>query len=166
MTAPESIAASINQIEEKKQNLKKVFDDLQAHRSLLSPSFNLSWSEIDSHFSSLQSSLFNRFRLLQSAATPPDSNKIEASEADTTEAPVHWPELRKFCEKMDGKRLGKYMIDNSKKRMSMNLELPAAIRCSENPAALILDAIEGSYHCSSPSSSSSARAIEGSSFCY
>ncbi|KAL1204946.1 FRIGIDA-like protein 2 [Cardamine amara subsp. amara] len=160
MTAPESIAASINQIDEKKQNLKKAFDDLQAHRSLLSPSFDLSWAEIDSHFSSLQSSLFNRFRLLQSAATPPDSDQIEASVDDTTEAPVVWPELRKFCEKMDGKGLGKYMIDNSKKRVSMNLELPAAIRCSENPAALVLEAIEGSYHCSSPSSSSSARAID------
>ncbi|XP_010499727.1 PREDICTED: FRIGIDA-like protein 2 [Camelina sativa] len=158
MTAPESIAASINQIDEKKQNLKKAFDDLQAHRSLLSPSFNLSWSEIDSHFSSLQSSLLDRFRLLQSAAPPPDSDKIEASTAETT---LVWPELRKFCEKNDGIGLGKYMIDNSKKRLSINLELRDAIRCAENPAALVLDAIEGCYHCSSPSSSSSssARAI-------
>lgn len=160
MTAPESIAVSINQIDKKKQNLKKAFDDLQAHRSLLSPSFNLSWSEIDSHFSSLQSSLFNRFHLLQSAAPPPNSEKIEASTADMTETPVLWPELRKFCEHNDGIGLGKYMIDNWKKRLSLNRELPDAIRCSENPAALVLDAIEGSYHCSSPSSASSARAID------
>ncbi|CAA0260764.1 Frigida-like [Arabidopsis suecica] len=157
MTAAESIAASINQIDEKKQKLKKAFDDLQAHRSLLSPSFNLSWSEIDSHFSSLQSSLFNR---LQSAVTSSNSGNIETPTAVTTETPVLWPELRKFCEKNDGKGLGNYMIENSRKRLSINEELPNAIRCSENPAALVLDAIEGSYHCSSPSSSSSARAID------
>uniref|UniRef100_A0A1J3JZF9 FRIGIDA-like protein n=1 Tax=Noccaea caerulescens TaxID=107243 RepID=A0A1J3JZF9_NOCCA len=153
MTVPESIAAAINQIDEKKEKLKKAFDELETHRSLLSPSFNLSWSEIDSHFSSLQSSLSNRLRLLQSAAPIPDSEKIEAS---TTEAPLLWPELRTFCENMDGKGLGKYMIDNSRKRMSINHELPAAIRFSANPAALVLDAIEGSYHCSP-----SARAIDG-----
>lgn len=157
MTAAESIAASINQIDEKKQNLKKAFDDLQAYRSLLSPSFNLSWSEIDSHFSSMQSSLFNRFRLLQSAATTSNSDIIEPSTAVTTETPLLWPELRKFCEKNDGKGLGNYMIDNLKKRLSIYQELPDAIRCSENPAALVLDAIEGSYHCSS---SSSARVID------
>ncbi|EOA36098.1 hypothetical protein CARUB_v10011101mg [Capsella rubella] len=160
MTEPESIAASINQIDVKKQKLKKAFDELQAHGSLLSPSFNLSWSEIDSHFSSLQSSLLDRFRLLQSVAPNPNSDKIEASTADTTETQVLWPELRKICEKNDGLGLVKYMIDNSKKRLTINPELPGAIRCSENPSALILDAIEGSYHCSSPSLSSSARAID------
>ncbi|CAA7026707.1 unnamed protein product [Microthlaspi erraticum] len=158
MTVPESIAAAINQIDEKKEKLKKAFDELETHRSLLSPSFNLSWSEIDSHFSSLQSSLSNRFRLLQSAAPIPESDKIEASAEDTTEAPLVWPELRTFCENMDGKGLGEYMIDNSRKRMSINYELPAAIRCSANPAALVLDAIEGSYHCSP---SATARAIDG-----
>ncbi|VVA93250.1 unnamed protein product [Arabis nemorensis] len=155
MTSPESIFTAINQIDEKKDKLKKAFDDLQAHRSLLSPSFNLSWFEIDSHFSSLQSSLFNRLRLLQSAASCPDSDEIETSKADTMT--VNWPELKTFCEKMDGKGLGKFMIENSKKRVSINLELPAAIRCSMNPAALVLDAIEGSYHCCS---SSFARRID------
>ncbi|CAH2034786.1 unnamed protein product [Thlaspi arvense] len=60
---------------------------------------------------------------------------------------------------MDGKGLGQYMIDNSSKRLSISLELPEAIRLSANRAALVLDAIEGSYHCSP--SSSSARAIDG-----
>ncbi|ESQ33646.1 hypothetical protein EUTSA_v10009580mg [Eutrema salsugineum] len=162
MTETETIAAAIDQFDEKKKKLKNAFDDLQAHRSLLSPSFDLSWSEIDSHFSSLQSSLLNRFRRLQSAATCPESERIKASAADTTEAPLLWPELRTYCEKMDGKGLGKYMIDNSKKRLSINQELPEAIRCSANPAALVMDAIEGSYHCSpSSSSSSSARTFDG-----
>ncbi|KAL0695914.1 hypothetical protein Bca4012_063094 [Brassica carinata] len=146
MTAHESIALAINQIDEKKQKLKKAFDDLQAHRSLLSPSFNLSWSDIDSHFSSLHSSLSNRFRLLQSHKTEP-----------SPETPLLWPELRSFCENMDGKGLGKFMVDNSNKRLSIKPELAEAIRSSSNPACLVLDAIEGSYHCSP---SSSARAID------
>ncbi|KAG2270112.1 hypothetical protein Bca52824_064667 [Brassica carinata] len=151
MTAPESIALAIKQIDEKKQKLKKAFDGLQAHRSLLSPSFNLSWSDIDSHFSSLQSSLSDRFRLLQ-------SDKTEPPPAVTTETPLTWPELRTFCENMNGKGLGKFMIDNSNKRLSIKPELAQAIRSSSSPAALVLDAIEGSYHCS-PSSSADARRI-------
>ncbi|CAH8382252.1 unnamed protein product [Eruca vesicaria subsp. sativa] len=150
MTAPESIALAINQIDEKKQKLKKAFDDLQAHRSLLSPSLNLSWSDIDTHFTSLQSSLCNRFRLLQ-------SNKTEPPPENTTETPLLWPELKTFCENMDGKGLGKFMVDNSKKRLSINPELAQAVRSASNPAALVLDAIEGSYHCSP---SSSPRAID------
>ncbi|KAJ0231004.1 Inactive FRIGIDA-like protein 2 [Hirschfeldia incana] len=146
MTPPESIALEINQIDEKKRKLKKAFDDLQAHRSLLSPSFNLSWSDIDSHFSSIQSSLSNRFGLLlQSDKTEPSPTLL-------------WPQLRTFCENMDGNGLGKFMIDNSNKRLSIKPELEQAVRSSSNPAALVLDAIEGSYHCSP--SSSSARAID------
>lgn len=145
MTAHESIALAINQIDEKKQKLKKAFDDLQAHRSLLSSSSfnNLSWSDIDSHFSSLQSSLSNRFLLLQPDKTEPSP----------TETPLLlWPELRTFCENMDGKGLGKFMVDNSNKRLSIKPELQEAVRSSSNPAALVLDAIECSYHSSSPSS--------------
>ncbi|KAG2304180.1 hypothetical protein Bca52824_032831 [Brassica carinata] len=58
---------------------------------------------------------------------------------------------------MDGKGLGKFMVDNSNKRLSIKPELAEAIRSSSNPACLVLDAIEGSYHCSP---SSSARAID------
>ncbi|CDY55572.1 BnaC09g41500D [Brassica napus] len=50
MTETEQIAAAINQIEEKKQNLKKAFDDLQSHRSLLSPSFSLSCKFLADHW--------------------------------------------------------------------------------------------------------------------
>ena len=143
MTAPESISLAINQIDEKKQKLKQAFDDLQPHCSLLSPSFNLSWSDIDSRFSSLQSSLSDRFRLLQSDITEPP--------------PLLWPELRTFCDNMDGKGLGKFMVDNSNKRLSIEPELAQAIRSSSSPAALVLDAIQGSYRCSPPSS---ARALD------
>lgn len=154
MTATETIAAAINQIDEKKEKLKKAFDDLQAHRSLLSPSFSLSWSEIDSHFSSLQSSFSTRFRLLQSAAPLDDnSRRMDTAEAGTSpeEATVVQPELRALCEKKDGIGLCKYLIDRWDDEASLNLELSAAIRYSQDPASMVLDAIEGSYH--TPSSS-------------
>ncbi|VVB14722.1 unnamed protein product [Arabis nemorensis] len=150
MTESETIAAAINQIDEKKEKLKKAFDDLQEHRSLLSPSFSLSWSEIDSHFSSLQSSLSNRFRLLQSASPlEHDSHKIDTAEARTSpeeETTVVQPELRMLCEKNDGIGLRKYLIDRWDDDSPLNLELSAAIRYSTDPASMVLDAIEGSYH--------------------
>ncbi|KFK25859.1 protein frigida like 1 [Arabis alpina] len=152
MTATETIAAAINQIDEKKEKLKKAFDDLQSHRSLLSPSFSLSWSEIDSHFSSLQSSLSNRFRLLQSASQlEHDPHRIESADAKTSPeeeetTTVVEPELRTLCEKMDGIGLCKYLIDRWDDDSPLNLELSAAIRYSTDPASMVLDAIQGSYH--------------------
>ncbi|GKV43825.1 hypothetical protein SLEP1_g51077 [Rubroshorea leprosula] len=65
MVTLKTIAEAIQHVDDKKENLKKAFDDLQARSSLLS-SFALSWSDIDSHFSSIQSSITERFQLLQS----------------------------------------------------------------------------------------------------
>ncbi|CAN6872827.1 unnamed protein product [Brassica oleracea] len=143
MTETEQIAAAINQIEEKKQNLKKAFDDLQSHRSLLSSSFSLSWSDIDSHFSSLQSSLSNRFRLLQSQPPSPNASpRIET--ADDPESPVVTrPELRALCEKMDSIGLSKFLADHWDDDAMPNQELSAAFRYSPDPATMVLDAIVG-----------------------
>ncbi|ESQ41623.1 hypothetical protein EUTSA_v10013493mg [Eutrema salsugineum] len=154
MTASETIAAAINGIDEKKEKLKKAFDDLQAHRSLLSPSFSLSWSEIDSHFSSLQASLSKRFRLLQSSSPlANDSYRLVTADAGTSssEAPAVRPELRALCETMDGIGLTKFLVDNWDDDAPPTLELSAAIRSSSDPASMVLDAIEGKNH--TPSSS-------------
>uniref|UniRef100_A0A1J3J2R1 FRIGIDA-like protein n=1 Tax=Noccaea caerulescens TaxID=107243 RepID=A0A1J3J2R1_NOCCA len=157
MTASETIAAAIDRIDEKKEKLKKAFEDLQAHRSLLSPSFSLSWSEIDSHFSSLQTSLSNRFRLLQSASPlENDSRRLETADAGTSsEATVVRPELRSLCEMMDGFGLTKFLVDNWDDDAPPNLELSAAIRCSPDPATMVLDAIQGWNHTHTPSSGKS-----------
>lgn len=157
MTTTETIATAINQIDEKKEKLKKAFDDLQAHRSLLSPSLSLSWSEIDSHFSSLQSSLANRFRLLQSTAPlEDDSYRLDtftSSSEEVLEQPVVEPELRALCEKMDGIGLSKYLIVRWDDDAPLNQEVSAAIRYSPDPASMVLDAIEGSNQNHTPSSS-------------
>lgn len=143
MTETETIAAAIDQIDEKKQNLKKAFDDLQSHRSLLSPSFSLSWSDIDSHFSSLQSSLSNRLRLLQSEPPlPNDSPRIETDDAEATV--VIRPELRALCEKMDSIGLSKYLADHWDDDAMPNQDLSAAFRYSPDPASMVLNAVYGS----------------------
>ncbi|KAF8064752.1 hypothetical protein N665_1169s0010 [Sinapis alba] len=139
MTETDTIAAAIYQIDEKKQKLKKAFDDLQTHRSLLSPSFPLSWSDIDSHFSSLQSSLSNRLHLLQSQ--PPLPNDVQTADA---EAPVIRPELRALCEKKDAIGLTKFLIGHWDDDSPPNLELSAALRYAPDPATMVLDAIDGS----------------------
>lgn len=68
METLEAIAAAIKEIDSKKLNLKKAFDDLQSHSSLLS-SFPLNWSDLDAHYTHVQNNLTHRFRLLESLAS-------------------------------------------------------------------------------------------------
>ncbi|XVF70809.1 hypothetical protein PTKIN_Ptkin11bG0191500 [Pterospermum kingtungense] len=67
-TAPflRTIKTAIAKIDAKKDELKKAFDNRQAHSSHLS-SFSISWSNFDSYFASIQDSIIQQFHLLQSA---------------------------------------------------------------------------------------------------
>ncbi|XP_030541434.1 truncated FRIGIDA-like protein 1 [Rhodamnia argentea] len=65
MAALETIAEAIKLIDSKKESLKKAFGDLQAQSSLLS-SFSLTWSDIESHFASVETSIAQKFELLES----------------------------------------------------------------------------------------------------
>ncbi|KAG8472487.1 hypothetical protein CXB51_034172 [Gossypium anomalum] len=60
-----SIESAIKLIDVKKDELKRAFDDLQANSQRLS-SFSISWSDLDSHFTALQNSVTQRFRILLS----------------------------------------------------------------------------------------------------
>ncbi|XWS09712.1 hypothetical protein CRYUN_Cryun39dG0012700 [Craigia yunnanensis] len=60
-----TIESAIKLIDVKKEELKKAFDDLQANSLHLS-SFSISWSDLDSHFTAIQNSVTQRFRLLES----------------------------------------------------------------------------------------------------
>lgn len=60
-----TIEQAFKLIDTKKESLKRAYDDLQAHSSLLS-SFSLSWADLDSHFNSLQTNLKQRFNHIQS----------------------------------------------------------------------------------------------------
>lgn len=59
------IESAIKGIDVKKEELKKAFDDLKTYSLHLS-SFSISWSDVDSHFTAIQNSVIQRFRLLDS----------------------------------------------------------------------------------------------------
>lgn len=195
-----SIESAIKLIDVKKDELKKAFDDLQANSQHLS-SFSITWSDLDSHFTALQNSVSQRFRIIMSRQAihnpidhvptqplgskqgdpsaphplteqdpvdsvvnqplthllPLDSDKPSSSnslsvQSDGSVPPsrnidlvVTRPELKEFCERMDGKGLRKYINDHVKERESIRMELPDALQSAADPGAMILDAMEGFY---------------------
>ncbi|XP_061375643.1 FRIGIDA-like protein 1 [Gastrolobium bilobum] len=78
MATLKTISAALKLVDAKIENLKKAYNDLQSHSPLLS-SFPLDWSHLDSHFTSIHSTLNQRFLLLQSLESqqqqqPPNQN--------------------------------------------------------------------------------------------
>ncbi|KAF7815938.1 FRIGIDA-like protein 1 [Senna tora] len=171
MATLKTISAALKLIDTKKENLKKAYDELQAHSSLLS-SFPLSWSDLDSHFTSIQDSLTQRFHLLESrqcdpqlerteqsvsvlSSLPPDQNSKVGNcpsfpndpspstnpQNQNSVKPRH--ELVALCEKMDGKGLRNYIIEHFKGSDGFEAEIPSALRCAPDPAAMILDSLHG-----------------------
>ncbi|XP_021287647.1 FRIGIDA-like protein 2 [Herrania umbratica] len=204
------IESAIKLIDVKKEELKKAFDDLQANALQLS-SFSISWSDLDSHFTAIQNSVTQRFRILESrefadrpvgavpvlehtrcsaqplsvkqgdrsgsepltrqdlvqsvtdsianrplnqlvplnAEQPSSSNSVRlqsdglAPASSRIDSVVTRPELKEFCERMDGKGLRKYVNDHQKEREAIRMEFPGALKSAPDPAAMVLDAMEG-----------------------
>lgn len=136
MTTMKAISAAIKLIDVKKENLRKAFEHLQAHSSSLS-SFTLTWSDLDSHFNSLQSALQDKFKLLQTLEyQPPVKNSTN----------VGFParsELKLLCENMDGLGLRKYLFDRPKEHEAIRVELRDAFGSAPDAAVMVLDAAEG-----------------------
>ncbi|XP_050218818.1 truncated FRIGIDA-like protein 1 [Mercurialis annua] len=151
ITPLKTIESAINLIDPKKQTLKRAFDELQSHSSLIS-SFSLSWSDIDSHFSSVQSGLTRRFLRLQEHPVRPDPEVLNTvPPTRSTEYPPARKELKLFCEKMDGKGLGDYMSENSKDREAIRAELIGLFVGTgtvRDLGEIVLDAMQGFYHVS------------------
>ncbi|XP_028758508.1 truncated FRIGIDA-like protein 1 isoform X2 [Neltuma alba] len=202
-TTLKTISAALKLIDTKKDNLRKAYDDLHAHSQLLS-SFSLSWSEIDSHFTSIQNSLTQRFHLLESlecqgsqpssstspipmpaqnpndptqttkdplpsssrpssqnqklpvdpsaSPNPPNQNGANVVPKNFIESSSVMPryELSTLCEKMDGKGLRQYVIVHAKEKTAIQAELPGALRCAPDPAAMVLDSLDGFYGVTDP----------------
>ncbi|XP_050365383.1 FRIGIDA-like protein 3 [Argentina anserina] len=55
------------------------------------------------------------------------------------------PELRQFCEQMDGKGLLNYIVENLKKQNVARQELTIALESASEPVQLVLDSLEGFY---------------------
>ncbi|XP_054798682.1 FRIGIDA-like protein 1 [Prosopis cineraria] len=202
-TTLKTISAAIKLIDTKKDNLKKAYDDLHAHSQSLS-SFSLSWSEIDSHFTSIQNSLNQRFKLLESLESqgghPSSSTSLVPTPAHNPNDPTQNPkdpsssssnpsgqnqklpgdpssssnqpdqngagvvpknyvvsssvmpryELSTLCEKMDGKGLRQYVNLHAKEKAAIQAELPGALRFAPDPAAMVLDSLDGFYGVNDP----------------
>ncbi|PSS06047.1 FRIGIDA-like protein [Actinidia chinensis var. chinensis] len=151
MATIKTISAALKLVDAKKENLRKAFDDLQSHSSCLS-SFSLSWPDLDFHFSSLQSSLQHKFKILQSQqeqlqsqpSDPPPQPEPQPSDQPPESAEAR-PELRSFCENMDGLGLRKYMIDRPDSRFVIKAELPDALRHAPDAPTMVVDAMAGFY---------------------
>lgn len=152
-----SISAELEAIDAKKAKLRKAFEDLQSHTSLLSPSSsspspssslgNLKWDDIDSYLTSLRSNLQQKFALLKALKSdqPKAQPVIKPKEKDNSAVPdpvPARPELKSLCGKMDGLGLRNYLLDYPKERTAIRVELADAWKHAPDPAKLVVDAME------------------------
>ncbi|XP_043693440.1 truncated FRIGIDA-like protein 1 [Telopea speciosissima] len=155
MASLEAISTAIKSSDEKREKLRKAFEDLQSHSSSLA-SFTLQWKDLEEHFDSIKSSIDERLKeleLKESQAgdgsdlkeSPPhnvDSNGKQSLplEDDDTD-----PELVSLCVKMDGKGLWSYIMERRRELALIKDELATALKSASDPAKLLLDAMQGLY---------------------
>ncbi|XP_014502664.1 FRIGIDA-like protein 1 [Vigna radiata var. radiata] len=159
-TSSKTISAALQLVDAKKENLKKAYDDLQSHSSLLSSSFFLpSWSHIDSHFTSMHNSLSERFHLLQTLEsqeqhthppsspskdpTFPPSRSDPSSQNDVALPKPHAERIIALCSSVDGKGLRDYVGDHFKEKVAFEVDIQTALKRASDPASMILDALDG-----------------------
>ncbi|XP_068638813.1 truncated FRIGIDA-like protein 1 [Aristolochia californica] len=163
----ESVSALIKSIPSKKNDLRKAFEDLQAHSSSLA-SFTLQWKDLEEHFDSIEKSIQASFKELEardslcSQSPSPvketargknpiflstSVEKMETKQENVVKEPdfPFWPELKALCVKMDSKGLRQYIINNRKDLPSVREAIPLALRFAKDPAKLVLDAMDGFY---------------------
>ncbi|KAL3851150.1 hypothetical protein ACJIZ3_013032 [Penstemon smallii] len=138
LTSVKSIERALELIDSKKENLKKAFEQLQSRSSTLS-SFSITWPDLDSYFTSLQSELLHNFSTLQTHKPKPEKQK----DSLFSESVPARPELKSLCEKMDGLGLRKYVIDRPRERTEIRVELADALKHAPDPGSIVLDALEG-----------------------
>ncbi|KVI10409.1 Frigida-like protein, partial [Cynara cardunculus var. scolymus] len=122
------ISAAINLIEIKKENLRKSFLHLQSQSSSSALNLNLNWTDFDSYFTTISSSLRHRFQLL---------NTLNPSSTTTSI-------LKHLCRNSDGIGLRRY-ITNAANRSLLLEQLPDAYLCAPDAPAMVLDAMAGFY---------------------
>ncbi|KAL3643048.1 hypothetical protein CASFOL_013863 [Castilleja foliolosa] len=140
----ESIEQALNLVDTKKQSLQKAYEELQSHSYLLS-SFNFTWTDLDSYFTSIQSQLLNKFSTLQALEFSQPSKPRPEKRKDplsSDPAPAR-TDLKSLCENMDALGLRGYVIDRPKERAAIRAELADAFKHAPDPASLVLDALEG-----------------------
>ncbi|KAI4320823.1 hypothetical protein MLD38_034268 [Melastoma candidum] len=149
-----SIEAAVELVESKKEALKQAFEEFQSHSAnVLSPSISISWNDVESHFSSVHSTILLK---LDSVRRQHDQRKKERElEQETDEMPscaaaeldfsrmTARRELRVLCRRMDGEGLIRYLIGHVKEREDIWDELTVALACARNVEELVLSAVSG-----------------------
>uniref|UniRef100_A0A7N0U263 FRIGIDA-like protein n=1 Tax=Kalanchoe fedtschenkoi TaxID=63787 RepID=A0A7N0U263_KALFE len=160
-TTTENVSEALKLVGEKKETLRQAFLELESHSSSLS-SFSVTWSDLDHHFSSIESSLLSQFDDIKSrmsynppiastAMTAPcaraesRSARGGSSGGDETLGLKVRLEMKALCEKMDGRGLRKYIDDHLKELAEIKKELSEALKYAEDPGLMVLDAMEGFY---------------------
>ncbi|KAG8386047.1 hypothetical protein BUALT_Bualt03G0108400 [Buddleja alternifolia] len=144
LTTVKSIEKALTLVDSKKENLRKAFEQLQSHSSLLS-SFNFTWPDLDSYFTSVQSELvtnLSTLRALESTQTRKPKPEKRTDSLHTEPVPAR-PELKSLCEKMDGLGLRNYVIERPKERTAVRVELADAFKHAPDAGSMVIDALEG-----------------------
>ncbi|XP_077217303.1 FRIGIDA-like protein 2 [Tasmannia lanceolata] len=156
-SSTKSISAAIKSIPSKKESLRKAFEELQSHSSSFA-SFSLQWNDLETHIDSMSKSFESRLKdleskdkqnpLVEKSENPENpSKKPEESSSDA----IPRPELKSFCENMDGKGIRSFIIRNKKELSTVRNEVGPALRFASDPAKLVLDAMDGFYSSDSKS---------------
>ncbi|XP_058081102.1 FRIGIDA-like protein 3 [Magnolia sinica] len=147
MASLKSISASIQSVPSTKEKLQKAFEALRSHSECLA-SFNLQWQDLEDHFASIEKSIEQRFKDLESkeqqaapAAAAAFSSAVELESSDV----VPRPKLKSLCANMDGQGLRLFVIAHRKDLQDMREELSAALRTASDPAKMVLESMEGFY---------------------
>ncbi|KAH6778577.1 hypothetical protein C2S51_009889 [Perilla frutescens var. frutescens] len=139
-----SIEQALSLVDEKKQRLKKAFEELEPRSSSLS-SFNFTWTDLDSYFSGAQSDLRDKFSALQALESSQTRKpKPEKRKDPLLSEPVPTrPELKSLCAKMDALGLRRYVIERPKERAAIRVELADAFKHAPDAGSMVLDALVG-----------------------
>ncbi|GMH05789.1 hypothetical protein Nepgr_007629 [Nepenthes gracilis] len=147
MAMLQQISEALQEIDTKKELLRKAFEDLQNHSDTLS-FFSLNWSEIDSHFSNIHSSLSSRFSTLQQreqsrlpSSQDPKSSISQELRNQENNATIR--ELRDMCSKMEAGKLWNWLNERKEKKTVIQVELNEALKFAPDSAKLVMDAIDG-----------------------
>ncbi|KAH7572300.1 hypothetical protein ACOSP7_015418 [Xanthoceras sorbifolium] len=156
----------------KTERVEKLFEDLEAQRTILSSCTQL-FTTLTSHFTSLQDSLSQKSKSLESKFLSLDSTSLQSLESlthrensipDQESAAVELvndqkaaalaefqkhakfadlsESLKSLCRRMDSSELLKFIILKRKESMSLRAEISRAIRESVDAPRLVLDAVD------------------------
>ncbi|XP_038997212.1 FRIGIDA-like protein 1 isoform X2 [Hibiscus syriacus] len=139
---------------ESRESLRNPIDDVPVSKKRDPPAPNplTEQGRVDSVIDSVVNQPLNQLVPLN-VEKPSSSNSVDLPSyvsvppSGHIDSVVTRPELKEFCERMDGKGLRKYIYgyDCLKERDAIRMELPGALKSAADPGAMVLDAMDGFY---------------------